>query len=239
MSKGTGRARWLKPAERSHVLADLRAIYGGRGTALHYRNAFELLVAVALSAQTTDKAVNAVTGRLFEDYPTPQALGSLTPEQLKPYIATIGLANTKARNIVQMCRLLVERHGGEVPVEREALMALPGVGRKTANVVLSNAFGVPAIPVDTHVFRVANRLGLADAETVEATEQDLMRTIPRQDWADAHHWLIWHGREVCLAQRPRCGACTLRGGCHFVTRRGRWRDAPKAAGIGTGGADAR
>jgi endonuclease-3 len=213
----------LKLLERRDVLDALRVVYGERGTALNHRNPFELLVAVALSAQTTDKAVNAVTEKLFAAFPTPEALSRVEPEQVKPFIATIGLANTKAKNLVLMARLLLERHGGAVPVNREALMALPGVGRKTANVVLSTGFDVPAIPVDTHVFRVANRLGFADADTVEATEQDLMRTIPRAEWAAAHHGLIWHGREVCVARRPRCESCTVRPWCHFARAGGRWR----------------
>ena len=220
--------RWLKPAERGAVLEALRARYAGRGTMLEHRNAFELLIAVMLSAQSTDKVVNRVTGPMFARLSTPEAFAALEPEALKPWIARIGLANTKARHIVEACRLLLARHGGEVPRTREALMALPGVGRKTANVVLSNAFGIPAIPVDTHVFRVANRIGLADADTVEATEADLMRTIPRAEWADAHHWLIWHGREVCKAPTPKCDVCELASRCHWRLSRGRW--ATRAAG---------
>lgn len=216
-------ASWLKPAEREAVLAALEARYGGRGSGLEHRNPFELLVAVILSAQSTDKMVNVVTRPLFERYPTAAAIAALTPEELTPWIAKIGLTNTKARNIVATCRLLVEQHGGEVPSDLEALMALPGVGRKTANVVLSNAFGVPAIPVDTHVFRVSNRLGLADASSVEATERDLQQTVPRARWSEAHHWLIWHGREVCKAPTPRCEACFLTAQCHYFNARGRWQ----------------
>lgn len=226
--------RWLKPAERRVVLEALRAQYAGRGTALEHRNPFELLVAVMLSAQCTDKMVNLVTGPLFAQLPTPEAIAALEPEAFKPWIARLGLANTKARHVVEACRLLLERHGGQVPRTREALMALPGVGRKTANVVLSNAFGIPAIPVDTHVFRVANRLGLADADTVEATEEDLMRTIPRADWADAHHWLIWHGREVCKAPTPRCEACSLAQHCHWRQGRGRWSSRATAERVRAG-----
>ncbi|MEB3328230.1 MAG: endonuclease III [Candidatus Sericytochromatia bacterium] len=218
--------RWLRPADRQAVLAALAGQYGGRGTALAHRNAFELLVAVMLSAQTTDKMVNVVTGPLFARYPTPAALAALEPEDLKPWIARIGLANTKARHVVEACRLLLDRFGGEVPRTREALMSLPGVGRKTANVILSNAFGLPAIPVDTHVHRVANRLGLADADGVEATEADLMKTIPRADWAASHHWLIWHGREVCKAPTPRCEGCGVAAWCHWRRRRGRWATRP-------------
>ena len=209
---------WLKPAEREAVLAALRERYGGRGSGLAYRNPFELLVAVILSAQSTDKMVNVVTKPLFARYPTAADIAALTPEELKPWIAKIGLTNTKAKNIVATCRALLAQHGGEVPNSLEALVALPGVGRKTANVVLSNAFGVPAIPVDTHVFRVANRLGLADAGNVEATERDLQQTIPMALWSDAHHWLIWHGRELCKAPTPRCESCFLTAFCHYFKR---------------------
>lgn len=218
---------WLKPAEREAVLARLREHYGGRGSGLEYRNPFELLVAVILSAQSTDKMVNVVTKPLFERYPTPAAIAALTWEEFKPWIAKIGLTNNKAKNVVATCQLLLERHGGEVPNDMEALVALPGVGRKTANVVLSNAFGVPAIPVDTHVFRVSNRLGLADAENVEATERDLQKTVPMDLWSEAHHWLIWHGREICKAPTPKCEACFLTAECHYFNGRGRWK-GPKA-----------
>lgn len=204
------------------MLAALAARYDGRGTALAHSNPFELLVAVMLSAQTTDTMVNVVTGPLFARYPTPEAIAALEPEQLKPWIARIGLANTKARHVVEACRLLLSRHGGEVPRTREALMALPGVGRKTANVILSNAFDIPAIPVDTHVHRVANRLGLADADDVAHTEADLMKTIPRRAWAASHHWLIWHGREVCKAPKPRCEGCVVASWCHWRRAVGRW-----------------
>ena len=214
---------WLKPAQRQAVLSALGDRYGGRGSGLDHRNPFELLVAVILSAQSTDKMVNTVTPALFAAFPTPQAMGALEWEQLRPYIAKIGLTNNKAKHLVATCRLLVERHGGEVPRTLEALMALPGVGRKTANVVLSNAFGVAAIPVDTHVFRVSNRLGLADADSVAATERDLQQTVPEALWSEAHHWLIWHGREVCKAPTPRCEACFLTQSCHYFNGRGRWK----------------
>lgn len=211
---------WLKPSERKAVLAALEIHYGGQGSGLTYRNPFELLVAVILSAQSTDRMVNVVTPPLFERYPTPQAMAELSPEELSQWIAKIGLTNTKARHIVATCRLLIERHGGEVPHTLEALIALPGVGRKTANVVLSNAFGVAAIPVDTHVFRVANRLGLASAGTVEETERDLQKTIPKNQWSNAHHWLIWHGRAICKAPRPRCEVCFLTAHCLYFKRQG-------------------
>lgn len=215
--------RWLPPAEREAVLAALAERYAGRGSGLEYRNSFELLIAVILSAQSTDKMVNVVTGPMFQRYPDPASMGALTAEELKPWIAKIGLTNTKAKNIVETCRLLLLRHNGEVPRTLEELVALPGVGRKTANVVLSNAFGVPAIPVDTHVFRVSNRMGLADATNVEATERDLQKTIPKAQWADAHHWLIWHGREICKAPTPRCESCFLTATCQFYLGRGKWK----------------
>lgn len=220
-------AALLKPAERDAVLATLEATYGGAETALEFRNAFELLVAVILSAQSTDKMVNFVTKPLFERYPTAADIAGLTPEALKPWIARIGLTNTKAQNIVATCRLLVERHGGEVPSRFEELVDLPGVGRKTANVMLSVAFGVPAIPVDTHVFRVANRLGLADSPNVEGTEVQLQKMIPREKWAEAHHWLIWHGRKICKAPTPLCEQCPLREWCFYYQRKGRWKAGVK------------
>ena len=210
--------RFLSPEQRSAVLALLERDYGGRGTALEYRNAYELLVAVILSAQSTDKMVNVVTGPLFERFPTPEALATQEPESLQPWIAKIGLCHAKARYLSETARLLVSRHGGLVPKTRQALEALPGVGRKTANVVLSNAFGIPAIPVDTHVFRVANRLGLACADHVQKVETQLQRHIPREKWAAAHHWLIWHGRECCIAQRPRCSGCALKDYCLHAKR---------------------
>jgi endonuclease-3 len=220
---------FLPPAARKRVLAALGERYGGRGSGLEFRNPFELLVAVILSAQSTDKMVNVVTKPMFEALPTPRHIAALEPEQLVPWIARIGLTNTKAKNIVSTCRLLLERHGGEVPCDLEALMALPGVGRKTANVVLSNAFDVPAIPVDTHVYRVANRLGLADHANVDGTEQQLMKNVPKALWSHAHHWLIWHGREICKAPTPKCDACFLKADCHYYNRRGKWAAAKAVA----------
>lgn len=218
-------ASTLKPEARTAVLAALESRYAGIGTALEYQNPFELLIAVILSAQSTDKMVNLVTKPLFERYPAAKDIAALAADELKPWIAKIGLTNTKAANIVATCRLLVEHHGGEVPKDFDALVALPGVGRKTANVVLSNAFGVPAIPVDTHVFRVANRLGLADSANVEGTEVDLQKHIPIAQWADAHHWLIWHGRQICKAPTPRCEECFLTAWCHYYNRQGKWKNA--------------
>ncbi|MBE3591246.1 MAG: endonuclease III, partial [Firmicutes bacterium] len=203
----------MASARHREILERLRALYPNPKTALHWTTPFELLVATMLSAQSTDARVNQVTARLFPKYRTPADFAALSPEALAEEIRDVGLFRTKAAHIVEASRLILERHGGEVPGEREALEALPGVGRKTANVVLANAFGVPAIAVDTHVFRVANRLGLARARTPEETERQLMRRIPKKDWADAHHWLIYHGRRVCHARRPRCEACALADLC--------------------------
>lgn len=203
----------LNKADRGAVLAALEATYGGEGTALDFRNPFELLIAVMLSAQSTDVMVNRVTPGLFAAYPDAAALAQAEVPAVLALIAKIGLAPTKAKNAVAAAQLLVARHGGAVPAEREALEALPGVGRKTANVVLSNAFGVPAMPVDTHVHRVANRLGLAQSEKVEQTEDQLCRAIPKAKWAEAHHWLIWHGRRICLARGPKCGLCPVATWC--------------------------
>ena len=223
--------RLLPPAERDAVLAALEARYGETTTELVFRNPFELLIAVILSAQSTDKQVNLVTKPLFERLPNAAAIAALEPEAFKPHIASIGLTNAKAQNIVATCRLLIERHGGEVPGTFEELVALPGVGRKTANVVLSVAFGVPAIPVDTHVFRVSNRLGLADSPNVDGTEAQLQKQIPREKWAEAHHWLIWHGRKICKAPTPKCEECFLTAWCRYFNRTGQWKVAakPKAA----------
>ena len=172
------------------ILAELKRLYPDAGPELHFTNPYETLVATMLSAQCTDKQVNKVTPEVFARYPDATAMAACTA-----------------------CRMIVEKHGGQVPSTMEELTALPGVGRKTANVVLANAFGVPAIAVDTHVFRVSNRLGLADASTVEETERQLMKAIPKSDWRDAHHWLIFHGRRVCKAQHPLCESCTLRPLC--------------------------
>ena len=184
-------------------------------TELAYESPFELLVAVILSAQSTDAGVNKATRRLFPLARTPQAMLALGEDGLKRHIATIGLYNAKARHIIGTCRALVERHGGEVPRERAALEALPGVGRKTANVVLNTAFGEPTIAVDTHIYRVARRLGLSKGRTPLAVEQDLLRVVPPEFRQDAHHWLILHGRYVCQARKPRCGDCVLRDLCPY------------------------
>lgn len=193
--------------KKQEILALLEKIYQGITTALAYRNPFELLIAVILSAQTTDKQVNRLTKRLFAKYPTPAEMAQLTVDELAEEIKGCGLYRNKAKNIAQTLRILLADYGGEVPAEREALLRLPGVGRKTANVVLSNAFNIPALAVDTHVFRVANRLGLADAPHPRGVEEQLKSLMPPEKWGDLHHWLIWHGRKVCRARNPQCPQC--------------------------------
>ena len=182
---------------------------------LEYRTPYQLLVAVILSAQATDRSVNLATRRLFAQAATPQAIVALGEDGLAEFIKTIGLYRSKARNVVAMSRLLIDHHGSEVPCEREALEALPGVGRKTANVVLNIVFGEPTIAVDTHIFRVANRTGLAPGKDVREVEEKLLKCVPRQFLLHAHHWLILHGRYVCKAQKPGCGRCPIRDLCDY------------------------
>ena len=184
-------------------------------TELDYGTPFELLVAVVLSAQATDVGVNKATRRLYPVANTPEAIAALGVEGLKPYIATIGLFNTKAANVIALCEKLLAEHAGEVPQDRTALEALPGVGRKTANVVLNTAFGEPTMAVDTHIFRVANRTGIAPGKTVLAVEQALLKRVPAEFLLDAHHWLILHGRYTCKARRPECWRCPIRDLCRF------------------------
>jgi len=184
-------------------------------TELHYATPFQLLIAVILSAQATDVGVNKATARLFPAAPTPEAMLALGEERLLDYIKTIGLFRTKAKNVIATCRMLVEQHGGEVPANREALEALPGVGRKTANVVLNTAFGQPTIAVDTHIFRLGNRTGLAPGKTVVEVEQKLLRVTPDEFKKDAHHWLIQHGRYICKARKPECSRCVVIDLCGF------------------------
>jgi len=187
-------------------------------TELEYASTFQLLIAVILSAQATDAGVNRATRRLFAIAPTPQAMLDLGEDGLRHSIATLGLFNAKARHIIATCRRLLELHGGEVPADRAALEALPGVGRKTANVILNSAFGQPTIAVDTHIFRVSNRTGLAPGKTVEAVEQQLLKRVPREFRQNAHHWLILHGRYVCKARRPDCPHCVIRDLCRFKAK---------------------
>lgn len=202
---------------QAQVLARLKEIYYRAGSALRFHNPYELLVATILSAQATDKQVNKVTKELFKKYPDARAVAALSPEELAEEIKSIGLYKNKSKNIVAASKILVEKYDGEVPCEREKLEELPGVGRKTANVVLSNAFGIPALAVDTHVFRVANRLELVQCKNVECTEQELCKLIPREDWSAAHHWLIWHGRLFCKARNPLCDRCKLNDLCKFYS----------------------
>ena len=184
-------------------------------TELNYSTPFELLVAVVLSAQATDKGVNKATDRLFPLANTPQKILALGEEGLKKQIKTIGRFNAKAANIIKTCALLIARHGGEVPAERAALEALPGVGRKTANVILNTAFGQPTMAVDTHIFRVSNRTRIAPGKNVLEVEKKLLRHIPREFMLDAHHWLILHGRYTCVARKPRCGSCIIEDLCEY------------------------
>ena len=198
------------------ILAELARLYPDAKPALHFANPFQLLVAVVLSAQCTDVKVNMVTPALFAAYPDAAALAKAEPEEIEPYIKTCGLFHNKAKNLVLMARELVARFDGEVPADHDALESLPGVGRKTANVVMSCAFGEDAIAVDTHVFRVTNRLGLADAPDVLKTEHQLMQAVSKDQWSRAHHWLIYHGRRVCAARKPACETCTLRAWCDYA-----------------------
>ena len=201
--------------KRRRIFERLQAANPSPTTELHYRSPFELLVAVILSAQATDKGVNKATEKLFKVANTPQAILKLGEQGLKNYIKTIGLFNSKAKHITATCRLLVDTHKGKVPDSREALEALPGVGRKTANVILNTAFGQPTIAVDTHIFRVANRIGLAAAKTPLALEKQLLKNVPKAYLHDAHHWLILHGRYVCTARKPRCPSCIIRDLCEY------------------------
>ncbi|MGI6168903.1 MAG: endonuclease III [Christensenellales bacterium] len=201
---------------RKDILKILETVYFGAQPGLNFKNEFQLLVATILSAQSTDVQVNKVTEKLFQIYQTPQDFAALSHEQLEPLIHSCGYYRAKSANIIAASRQLLEKHGGQVPGSMDALTALPGVGRKTANVVLSNAFGQDAIAVDTHVFRVSNRLGLAEAKNVLHTEQQLMQNIPKNKWSAAHHWLIWHGRRICLARKPKCGECPLSKLCSYA-----------------------
>lgn len=205
----------MKPADRHELFRRLAELNPHPTTELEYRTSFELLVAVILSAQATDIGVNKATRRLFAVADSPQAMLALGEEGLKRHIASIGLFNTKAKNIIATCGILIERHAGAVPPDRAALEALPGVGRKTANVVLNTAFGEPTIAVDTHIFRVSNRTGLARGKTVLEVERKLLRNVPAQYRKDAHHWLILHGRYVCKARKPDCPHCVIRDLCAY------------------------
>ena len=215
MKKTTARTARMPKADVIEMFTRLRELNPHPKTELEYSSPFELLVAVTLSAQATDVGVNKATRKLFPVANTPQALLALGEEGLKRYIATIGLYNAKARNVIAACAMLVDQHGGEVPRDRAALEALPGVGRKTANVVLNTAFGEPVMAVDTHIFRVSNRTGLAPGKDVRAVEDLLVKVIPAEFLLDAHHWLILHGRYVCKARKPDCPQCVIRDLCRF------------------------
>jgi len=201
--------------KRTAIFQTLRKLMPAPETELEYHDPFELLVAVILSAQATDVSVNKATERLYPVANTPQAIFDLGVNGLKPYIKTIGLYNSKAENIIKTCRILIDRHGGKVPRTRKELEALPGVGRKTANVVLNTAFGEPTIAVDTHIFRIANRTGLAKGKTPLEVERRLVRLTPEEFRKDAHHWLILHGRYVCKARKPLCGECPIVKWCEY------------------------
>jgi len=209
----------MKKTDKQAALAELATLYPDAKPALRYTTPYELLVAVILSAQCTDERVNIVTEKLFQQYSTPQAMVTLPQEQLEKYIFSCGFYRMKAEHILSASRDILEKFGGEVPNTVETLMTLAGVGKKTANVVYSVAFGGAAIAVDTHVFRVSNRLGLAKGETPLAVEEGLCKAIPKEDWSKAHHWLIYHGRRVCHSQRPDCENCTLKHLCDFAKKK--------------------
>jgi endonuclease-3 len=205
----------MNKTKRHEIFRRLREANPAPTTELEYSSPFELLIAVMLSAQATDVSVNKATVKLFPVANTPQALLALGVEKLKGYIKTIGLFNTKAENVIKTCRILVEQYESQVPTTREALEALPGVGRKTANVILNTAFREPAMAVDTHIFRVSNRTGIAPGKTVLAVEKQLMKHVPQEFLLDAHHWLILHGRYTCVARLPKCGSCLIEDLCEF------------------------
>jgi endonuclease-3 len=205
----------MNPAKRHEIFSRLRAANPHPATELEYSTPFELLVAVVLSAQATDKGVNLATRKLFPIANTPEKIVALGEAGLVEFIKTIGLYKSKAKHIAAACRMLIEQHGSEVPADRALLMALPGVGRKTANVILNTAFGQPTMAVDTHIFRVANRIGLAPGKTVLEVEEKLLRVVPKEFRVDAHHWLILHGRYVCQARKPKCGECIIADLCEY------------------------
>ncbi|MDX9687500.1 endonuclease III [Halopseudomonas formosensis] len=205
----------MNKAKRYEIFSRLRDDNPHPTTELNYSTPFELLIAVILSAQATDVGVNKATDKLFPVANTPESIHALGVEGLSEYIKTIGLFNSKAKNVIETCRILIEKHGSQVPETREELEALPGVGRKTANVVLNTAFGHPVMAVDTHIFRVSNRTGIAPGKTVLEVEKKLMRHVPREFLQDAHHWLILHGRYVCKARTPQCGSCRIEDLCEY------------------------
>jgi endonuclease-3 len=205
----------LNKNKRSEIFQKLKAQNPEPATELNYSNPFELLIAVVLSAQATDVGVNKATRKLYPVANTPEAIYALGLDGLKTYIRTIGLYNTKANNIIKTCKLLIDEHESRVPEDRNALEKLPGVGRKTANVILNTAFGQPTIAVDTHIFRVSNRTGIAPGKDVRVVEDKLIKFVPDEYKLDAHHWLILHGRYTCVARKPRCGSCIIYDLCEF------------------------
>ena len=209
----------MNKQKRTEIFTRLRDNNPTPTTELNYSSPFELLIAVILSAQATDVGVNKATAKLYPVANTPEAILALGVDGLKEYIKTIGLFNSKAENVIKTCRALIEQHNSEVPSTREELEALPGVGRKTANVVLNTAFGQPAMAVDTHIFRVSNRIGIAPGKNVLEVEKRLMRLVPKEFLLDAHHWLILHGRYTCTARKPKCGACIIEDLCEFKDKR--------------------
>ena len=209
----------MNKQKRIEIFSRLREANPNPTTELNYSSPFELLIAVILSAQATDVGVNKATAKLYPVANTPEAILDLGVDGLKEYIKTIGLFNSKAENVIKTCQALVDRHNSEVPSTREELEALPGVGRKTANVVLNTAFGEPAMAVDTHIFRVSNRTGIAPGKNVLEVEKRLMRLVPKEFLLDAHHWLILHGRYTCKARKPQCGSCIIEDLCEFRDKR--------------------
>lgn len=205
----------MKKKDIKAVLEILNETYAGAKCGLDFTNNYELLVSTILSAQCTDVRVNIITKELYKEYNTPQAMITLSLEELGEKIRSCGFYHNKSKNILATTKIILEKHNGQVPSTMEELVELPGVGRKTANVVLSNAFGIPAIAVDTHVFRVSKRIGLATGEDVYEVEQELMKNIPKNMWSDAHHYLIWHGREICKARKPNCNICPIAPYCKF------------------------
>ncbi len=205
----------MNAGQRREIFLRLQVANQHPTTELEYHSPFELLIAVLLSAQATDVSVNAATRQLFPVANTPEALLALGEEKVREYIQRIGLYKTKAKHVIETCRRLIEQHGAVVPQDRDALEALPGVGRKTANVILNTAFGQPTIAVDTHIFRISNRIGLAPGKTVLAVEQKLMKVVPDEFKHDAHHWLILHGRYVCQARKPKCASCIIADLCEY------------------------
>lgn len=210
--------KMLSKVKMKNVLKLLEEMYSGAVSELEYSNAFELLIATILAAQCTDKRVNQVTKELYKEYKTPEDMLTLSPLELEKIVKSCGFYKNKSQNILATCMILVEKYNGEVPNTLEELTTLPGVGRKTANVVISNIFGQDAIPVDTHVFRVSNRLGLANSENVLTTEEQLMKNIPKKKWSEAHHWLIYHGRRICKARKPQCEICPLSTDCIYYKK---------------------